>query len=354
MTTESELTETIDRLERQYPHLSEVKVPSGMTRHWLLALGLSYSALDDTPFSKSRDLPDRIRLKDDLVVMRNLLRLATEEELLRTILEIPRVPGDLESINAPNLGAALDLIAPRITRANKLVGTKLSFDQGRAEIAISVHAAIGSSQRFFELIVGIILYRIIRSFLEFSGDSKRKLRSIVIETFDWDKKPLPILQQAIKARLASSKDVAKLTFPSEFLASPNPNHDPNLWATLIQKARIQERAGKRAFTIDAVREEILHVIRERSAPPRLPELARSFAMSERTFLRRIASEQISLRRMVAEARQDLAREMLFEEGNKVKYISKKLGYSDPSSFVRSFYRENGLSPGQWRAENLQK
>ena len=352
MAVEAELNATIDRLNRKFPHLSETMVPAGITRHWLLTLDIAPSVFDETPYSTASSLPDRIRLRDDLILTRNLLRSWTEEELLERILVLPRIPGDLEAVNAPDLQAALELLVTRVTQANKLLSTELSVDDERAQILIEIHPVFGAFREFSELIVGVILYRIIRSFLAFSNEPKRKLGSIEIQAISLGKNPRRMLQDAVEASLTCSKKAAKVIFPAKFLNSPNPNYDPQLWATLARKANNERRFRKRVFSVAAVKEEILHSLRERSTTHNLPELARSFSMSDRTFLRRMANEQVTLRSIVVEARHQLAKEMLMEKSISIKYISRKLGYSDASSFVRSFNKLNGITPDRWRSENF--
>lgn len=99
---------------------------------------------------------------------------------------------------------------------------------------------------------------------------------------------------------------------------------------------------------------ITHRIREilgedfRREMPSFEALTGLLNMSARTLRRRLEREGTSYQRIKDNARRDLAISLLRREGLTVSDVAERLGFSDPSSFHRSFRRWTGLAPGAYR------
>jgi len=65
--------------------------------------------------------------------------------------------------------------------------------------------------------------------------------------------------------------------------------------------------------------------------------------------RRITDERTSFRRLLSEARRELARYYLQEPSLGVGEIAYLLSYEDPGSFFRAFHEWEGKPPREWRA-----
>jgi transcriptional regulator GlxA family with amidase domain len=85
-------------------------------------------------------------------------------------------------------------------------------------------------------------------------------------------------------------------------------------------------------------------------PYRLERLARAFATSPRTLLRRFQTEtQESPLTYLHRARIDQAKQLLGTTTLNVSEITERVGYRNVSTFVRLFRRLVGQSPGRYRA-----
>jgi AraC-like DNA-binding protein len=82
--------------------------------------------------------------------------------------------------------------------------------------------------------------------------------------------------------------------------------------------------------------------------PSLEELAAFVNISARTLGRYLESEGVSFRNLSLRIRMQRARQMLAETDMTVTGVAYRLGYSDVASFVRTFSREIGQSPGAYR------
>lgn len=85
-----------------------------------------------------------------------------------------------------------------------------------------------------------------------------------------------------------------------------------------------------------------------SGRPDVAEVARSLGMSERTLQRRITEEGATFRKLLAEARRELGRQLLADSTMEIDEVAFLLGYQDTSSFYRGFRDWEGLTPTRWR------
>lgn len=79
-----------------------------------------------------------------------------------------------------------------------------------------------------------------------------------------------------------------------------------------------------------------------------PVVARRLGVSERTLNRRLREEDTTFREALDSVRWELAEIWLSEPQHAVYEVAFLLGYSEPSTFHRSFRRWTGSSPHAWR------
>jgi AraC-like DNA-binding protein len=107
-----------------------------------------------------------------------------------------------------------------------------------------------------------------------------------------------------------------------------------------------EKRRARTGIAGAVRDLL---VREPGQIPDSPAVAAALQMSNRTLSRRLDEEGISFRALVDEVREMLAEEMLVTAQMTTEQVSRRLGYSEPASFVRAFKRWKGVAPQAFRA-----
>ena len=84
----------------------------------------------------------------------------------------------------------------------------------------------------------------------------------------------------------------------------------------------------------------------------IAQVAESLHVSERTLRRRLESESTSFRATFEEVRDLLAREYLAETELTVAEIAHLLDYSETVNFRRAFVRWNGVTPSQYRQQQV--
>ncbi|MGY3447032.1 MULTISPECIES: AraC family transcriptional regulator [unclassified Bradyrhizobium] len=100
----------------------------------------------------------------------------------------------------------------------------------------------------------------------------------------------------------------------------------------------------------SIKEQVKVVLKRSlaSGRPELSDVARDLGLSERTLQRRITEEGASFRELLAEARQELGRQLLLDPSAEIDEVACLLGYQDTSSFYRAFRDREGVTPSRWR------
>ncbi|GAA5020274.1 AraC family transcriptional regulator [Kitasatospora paranensis] len=79
----------------------------------------------------------------------------------------------------------------------------------------------------------------------------------------------------------------------------------------------------------------------------IEQTAQALGMTSRTLRRRLDAEGTGYRELVDEVRYGVAREALGRGGVSTEELARRLGYAEPSSFVRAFRRWAGTTPQNW-------
>jgi len=99
---------------------------------------------------------------------------------------------------------------------------------------------------------------------------------------------------------------------------------------------------------DEVRALVVPMLRSGAATQRA--VARALMMSDRTLQRRLRDEGTTFRRLVADARIDLAKELLVTERPASHALARRLGFSEAAAFRRAFKRRTGMTPRSFVAD----
>lgn len=142
-----------------------------------------------------------------------------------------------------------------------------------------------------------------------------------------------------------------LVLDADDLDRPFAGHNPELLAILTPA--LSNALGE----IDAqssLPEQVKIVLKRRlpSGKPDLSDIADVLGLSPRTLQRRIAEAGTSFRRLLEASRRELGRDMLANGVCATDEIAYLLGYQDTSSFYRAFHEWEGVTPSQWREDNV--
>jgi AraC-like DNA-binding protein len=139
----------------------------------------------------------------------------------------------------------------------------------------------------------------------------------------------------------------ELRFDPKILEAPIVAGSPALFASAVRlaEARLMSIEGHGTST-NALRELMFEQL------PRgvtlKADFARRMGMSVRTLDRRLLDEQTGFGDVLDRVRQELALSWLGDRQYAAYEVAYLLGYSDPTTFQRSFRRWTGSSPSEWR------
>jgi AraC-like DNA-binding protein len=133
----------------------------------------------------------------------------------------------------------------------------------------------------------------------------------------------------------SDLELPFLTYNAELVAMLSPQLDRELARTKSQLA-----------VTGRVKWVLMRLLGGRS--PEIHDVAKELGMSCRTLQRRITAEQTTFRRLISDARRELARYYLLQPALELGEVACLLGYEDPNSFFRAFREWEGTTPSEWR------
>jgi AraC-like DNA-binding protein len=133
----------------------------------------------------------------------------------------------------------------------------------------------------------------------------------------------------------SDLDLPFITYNAELVAMLSPQIDREVARTKSQLS-IASR----------VKWVLIRLLGGRS--PEINDVAKELGMSCRTLQRRITRERTTFRRLISDARRQLARYYLLQPALQLGEVACLLGYEDPNSFFRAFREWEGTTPSEWR------
>ncbi len=154
-------------------------------------------------------------------------------------------------------------------------------------------------------------------------------------------------QRVFRAPLRFDRDHSALVWPRQTLDLLMLGADAMLQPIVEGQVRalLQQLPGGESAT-DAVRRSLAQELCD--GEPTLERVAARLHMSARTLHRRLEDEGVTFRRVLADARRELAERHLSDSRLAVGEIAFLLGFSEPSAFRRAFKRWTGQQPAAFR------
>jgi AraC-like DNA-binding protein len=154
-------------------------------------------------------------------------------------------------------------------------------------------------------------------------------------------------KRAFGAAVDFDAAISAVVFDERWLDYPIAGADRAVFAATMERVRAVEATTPTPF-VDGVRQAIGALLYTGSAST--ASLANLFGLHERALRRRLAVEGATVRSLVNEAREELARHLLRDTTLAVSEVAGVLRYSSVTAFCRAFRAQSGRSPQAWRAE----
>jgi len=322
---------------RAVAHLIDLGITAGVRRDTLIAAaGVTHHELSD---------PDtRLPVSAEIALWQTLARHVPDPEfgvrtagapLLRTIGLVGYVA---------RFSATLRDALRRVQRYGRVFTEAVEFElaEGRREVVIAkAHPALGPGQALAESYRLASLLSLAR---ELSGH--HIVPTEVSFTFQQPQNT-GAYRQHFRCPLHFAARSARVVFRRPDLDLPVVGADETLAGYLSKYAEQVLASLVRGETMrHRVRAAIWSLLGD--GPPSLKQVAGALRMPRRTLQRRLTAEGTSLQREIEEMRKAMAIAVLRDRSVVIEDLAFLLGYSEPSSFFRSFKRWTGTTPRHYR------
>ena len=155
----------------------------------------------------------------------------------------------------------------------------------------------------------------------------------------------PLLTLVPVENISFERAHTRLHFPRAMFDEPLPQADAHTLELCMAQCDVLMQRNERRRGITAVVRSKL--FRKSGGFPTLPEVAAELDVHPRTLRRELAEEGTSFRALLNEARSTVAVDLLCNVGLNVEEVSKRLGYTDTSTFCHAFKRWHGVPPSAY-------
>ncbi len=164
------------------------------------------------------------------------------------------------------------------------------------------------------------------------------------------------LQAYFNVPIEYAADENSFSIPASWGQLPSPLSDPGTFESNLNKCKeINSKLGRTPNLLESVQIKLDHFFIDSIAGlarprdlPTLNSLATEFALSSRTFARRLEELGSSYQQELAEHRQKHAKALLLNTHLRVADIAYYLAYQEPANFTRAFKSWFATTPKLWR------
>jgi AraC-like DNA-binding protein len=155
----------------------------------------------------------------------------------------------------------------------------------------------------------------------------------------------PLLELLPVANVGFGRAHNRLHIPRAMFDEPLPQADKHTLELCVAQCDVLMQRNEQRRGITAMVRS--NLFRASGRFPSLPEVAAELDVHPRTLRRQLADEGTSFRALLNEARSTLAVDLLCNVGLTVEEVSKRLGYTDTSTFCHAFKRWHGVPPSAY-------
>jgi AraC-like DNA-binding protein len=164
---------------------------------------------------------------------------------------------------------------------------------------------------------------------------------------------MELFRRSFRAPLRFGAEHSAVVFPSADLTRPLPRANAVAYAGALRKLEGLEGFSDAKLLKNKVSRLLHRLLITGSGPAgiHLKVVAGLFAVHPRTLNRRLRAEGTTFNTLLAEARYEVARQLLRDTRMQIADIAIVLGYAESAAFNHAFRRWSGFTATAWRAKN---
>jgi len=252
---------------------------------------------------------------------------------------------------APNLGAALHCMILHMHLHDRGSVPCLWTNDDQALFGYTLYCSdVAGTKHIYDGAMAIA-YNIIR---ELAGP---RWRAAEVRFFRDRPDDIAPFRDHFKALLRFGEQHAAIVFPKDDLCRPCITADPDRYHAALRDLESLDAATGGGLA-DKVRRLLLSLfVSGAGITGRAPDraaVASLLALHPRTLNRRLRAEGTSFADLLADARYDIARQVLRDTQFPVDDVGYLLGYAETASFIHAFRRWSGTTATRWREQHAEK
>lgn len=321
-------------------------VATGATSQFGEWLGWPDWFKQNTTVESELGLPAHISLADDLILIANIVDHGKSRQILSRLTDDFRIPGAPITVpalyNAPTLLDALEFFVRTAAFGSPFLKVDFRRDDEKFSINIGSDLPRGEMRDFCASAMLSIAYRFVSFFvIDDVDDIKLSMEPSKSNstTSVFEKLPCQILLNA---------NFYALYGKAHWLRLENSRTDKAFWNFALERMSVAEREGNKSDLVRRIRSAVCQTMESEGRVPRLKQIAASEGISERTLVRALALQGIRFQQILEEERRIKAAALIGDSAHSLAEIARMLGFTDMSSFGRSYRHWFGLTPGQAR------
>jgi AraC-like DNA-binding protein len=300
-----------------------------------------------TSLSAYDQLPQRISLTDDLILIANIIDNGEAASVITRLYEDFKIPGAPITVpalyNAPTLREALDFFIRTAAVGSPFLKIDHRENGERFSICVDSDLRKGALRDFCSIAILSVACRFVSFFV---ADNMAKAQ-IDVEADKASDMVAPLVR--LPCQISCGTDGYALHGPVSWLQIENLRSDKAFWNFALERMAVAERDGKKSDIVIRIRAVICAAMQSEARVPRLKQIAAIEGVSERTLVRTLAAQNIKFQQIVEEERRIKAAELIGNASISLSEIARLLGFTDMSSFGRSYRQWFGITPGQARS-----
>ncbi|WP_225206506.1 helix-turn-helix transcriptional regulator [Novosphingobium huizhouense] len=292
-------------------------------------------------------VPATITLADDVLILANIIDAGCLPAVIARLVEMPwpviSNAGMTLMLAAPDLATTLSVMAEAASAGVPHVGYRFARkEHGGAAFCADHAVALGPVSAATGLVATIFAAKMTRIYVGAQiGEARLCARALL--GVDGAK-----LGAALGCAIVAEANEDCFEFPAAWAQTPNSQHEPAEWdAMLAAHLEHVRRAGETDVVARIRRIVCDHLAHERRAP-RLKEVAGREGVSNRTMVRMLAGAGTSFHAIVDDERKRMTAQLIRRDELSLADVAAAIGFTDMSTFGRSFRAWFGVPPGRYR------
>lgn len=291
-------------------------------------------------------IPSTTSYRDGLIINANIIEHGKCAELIeRTLASQRLVTGPDAALvvrNAPTLREACRSLVALLSITNPCVKLHRNVVRNKVKIRIVEQIDSGKILGFYSAIRIILFIRTMQRFL--IDDFSEMRISLTLSKSEAGSS----LESGLGAEIEFGANHNCISYPAHWEQKRNFDYEVGLWRLALSQIETLENRVTALDFPHKLQRYVATVMQNEKRVPRLKELAAQENLSVRSLNRSLADSGIKYQDIVDDVRQSAISKMMVNSSMTLSEMARDTGFSNSSSFARSFKTWFGESPSEYR------